>query len=134
MQPPRYAHMGTLVSLVLLIVWLLAWEIWIAPIKPGGSIIALKVIPLLFPLSGVIKRDLYTLQWSSMLVLLYFTEGVVRAWSDLEPTSRIMAMGEVVLVIVYFVCALLYLQPYKREAKRIAKELLAKVNASSHER
>ena len=34
------------------------------------------------PLHGVIKRDIYTLQWSSMVILLYFTEGVVRGWSD----------------------------------------------------
>lgn len=137
MQPPPYArlaHMGALVSLCLLIVWLVAWEIWIAPLEPGGTMVALKALPLLFPLRGVIKRDLYTLQWSSMLILLYFCEGAVRAWSDTNPTSRIMAMGEVMLVVVYFISALLYLQPYKREAKRIARELLQKVNASSHER
>lgn len=134
MQPPRFAHMGALVSLVLLIVWLVAWEVWIAPLEPGGTLVALKALPLLIPLRGVIKRDLYTLQWSSMLILLYFTEGAVRAWSDTNPVSQIMALGEVLLVAVYFISALLYLQPYKREAKRIARELLQKVNASSHER
>ena len=75
----------------------------------------------------MIKRDIYTLQWSSMVILLYFTEGVVRAWSDTAPLSRLMALGEIVLVCVYFACALLYLRPYKKAAKRIAKELLEKV-------
>lgn len=137
MQPPRYgrfAHMGALISLVLLIAWLVAWEVWIAPLEPGGTMVALKALPLLFPLRGVIKRDLYTLQWSSMLILLYFAEGAVRAWSDTNPVSQVMALGEVMLVVVYFASALLYLQPYKREARRIARELLQKVNASSHER
>jgi len=82
---------------------------------------------LLLPLRGVIKRDLYTLQWSSMLILIYFAEGAVRAWADTNPQSRQMAIGEVVLVVVFYVCALLYLHPFKKEAQRMAKELLDKV-------
>jgi uncharacterized membrane protein len=68
------------------------------------------------PLRGVIKRDLYTLQWSSMVILIYFAEGAVRAWSDASELSRMMALGEVALVCVYFACALLYLRPYKKAA------------------
>jgi len=126
--------MGAIVSLVLLILWLVAWETLVAPLHPGGSLLALKALPLLIPLRGVIKRDLYTLQWSSMVILLYFTEGVVRSWSDTVERSRLMAGGEILLVCVYFVCALLYLRPYKREAKRIAKELLEKVTSARNER
>ncbi len=47
--------------------------------------LVLKAMPLLMPLRGVLKRDIYTLQWSSMLILMYFTEGAVRAWSDTWP-------------------------------------------------
>ena len=130
MQSSKYFHAGAIGSLVLLILWLLAWEMLVAPLHPGGSILALKVLPLLIPLRGVVKRDIYTLQWSSMVILLYFTEGVVRAWSDRTELSRFMAWGEIVLVLVYFACALLYLRPYKREAKRIARELLEKVNST----
>ena len=65
-----------------------------------------------------------------MVILLYFTEGVVRAWSDKLPLSQFMAWGEIILVCVYFACALLYLRPYKKEAKRIAKELLEKVTST----
>jgi uncharacterized membrane protein len=128
MEAPKYFHMGALASLGLLIAWLLAWEIVVAPLHPGGSWLALKAVPLLIPLGGVIKRDIYTLQWSSMVILLYFTEGVVRAWSDKAPVSQFMAWGEITLVCVYFACALLYLRPYKKAAKRIARELLEKVN------
>ncbi|ATQ77378.1 hypothetical protein CR152_24915 [Massilia violaceinigra] len=130
MQAPKYFHIGAIASLVVLIAWLLAWEIVVAPLRPGSWILALKVLPLLIPLGGVIKRDIYTLQWSSMVILLYFTEGVVRAWSDKLPVSRMMAMGEIVLVFVYFACALLYLRPYKKAAKKMAKELLDKVNST----
>ncbi len=134
MQAPRTFHIAAIISLVFLIAWLVAWETLVAPLKPGGSLLVLKAVPLLIPLGGVIKRDIYTLQWSSMVILLYFTEGVVRAWSDMVQASRMMAIGEVVLVCVYFASALLYLRPYKREAKRIAKELLDKVNSTRQER
>ncbi|WP_313177671.1 DUF2069 domain-containing protein [Massilia sp.] len=127
MHTPRIFHIGAIASLIWLIGWLVAWEIWVAPLHPGGSLLALKALPLLVPLRGVIKRDLYTLQWSSMVILVYFAEGAVRAWSDELEASRIMAVGEIVLVCVYFACALLYLRPYKKAAQRMAKELLDKV-------
>jgi uncharacterized membrane protein len=130
MQTARIFHAGALASLVVLIGWLVAWEVVIAPLHSGGWLLALKAVPLLIPLRGVLKRDLYTLQWSSMLILLYFTEGVVRAWGDQVELSRWMALGEVVLSCLYFACALLYLRPYKQAAKRMAKELLDKVKVS----
>jgi uncharacterized membrane protein len=118
MQVHRVFHTGAVTSLVILCIWLLAWEIVVAPLHPGGS---------LLPLRGVIKRDLYTLQWSSMVILIYFVEGAVRAWSDKGDISRLMALGEVMLVCAYFVFALLYLRPYKKQAQKLAKELLDKV-------
>lgn len=127
MQVQRVFHTGAVTSLVVLCVWLLAWEIVIAPLHPGGSLLALKALPLLLPLRGVIKRDLYTLQWSSMVILVYFIEGAVRAWSDNTEMSRLMALGEALLVLAYFVFALLYLRPYKKQAQKLAKELLDKV-------
>jgi uncharacterized membrane protein len=130
MNAPKYFHLGALGSLLLLIVWLVLWEMLIAPLHPGGSMLALKALPLLIPLRGVLKRDVYTLQWSSMVILLYFTEGVVRGYSDVLPVSRLMAWGETTLVIVYFLCAILYLRPYKKAAKKMAKELLDKVKTA----
>ena len=127
METPKIFHAGAIASLIWLIGWLVAWEIWVAPLHPGGSLLALKALPLLVPLRGVIKRDLYTLQWSSMVILVYFVEGVVRAWSDRTELSRMMALGEALLVCAYFVFALLYLRPYKKQAQKLAKELLDKV-------
>src|SRR5690554_3127914 len=37
-----------LVSLVALFLWCIAWEIWLAPLKPGGSFMFLKALPLAF--------------------------------------------------------------------------------------
>jgi uncharacterized membrane protein len=127
MQVLRVFHTGAVTSLVLLFAWLLAWEIAVAPLHPGGSLLALKALPLLLPLRGVLKRDLYTLQWSSMVILIYLVEGIVRAWSDRAEISRMMALGEALLVVSYFLFALLYLRPYKKQAQKLAKELLDKV-------
>ncbi|OEZ91548.1 DUF2069 domain-containing protein [Duganella phyllosphaerae] len=127
----KYVHWGAVGSLGLLIVWCVLWEMVIAPLKPGGSWLVLKAAPLLLPLYGVWKRDIYTLQWTSMMILLYFTEGVVRGWSDADRDSAWLGWGEAIIVCVYFACALLYLRPYKREAKKLAKELLDKVKVTT---
>jgi uncharacterized membrane protein len=93
-------------SLLGLIVLGLLWELWLAPIRPGGSWLALKVLPLCVPLAGILKNRLYTYRWVSLMVWLYFTEGVVRAWSD-RPPSNWLAMIEVALCLSLFVaCAL----------------------------
>ncbi len=89
-------------SLVGLIVLGLAWELWLAPLRPGGSWLALKVLPLVVPLAGLLKRRMYTYRWVSLLVWLYFTEGVVRAWSDRLPLSRALAGVEVALCLLLF--------------------------------
>jgi len=108
-------------TLLLLIALCLAWELWLAPLRPGGSYLALKVLPLLPPLRGVRAGRVYTLQWACMLILLYFMEGVVRAWSDPNPASVWLAYGEIVLSFTFYLCALLYLRPAKQAAKRRAR-------------
>ena len=125
---PKYFHWGAIGSLATLIVWCVLWESVLAPLHPGGSWVVLKALPLLIPLAGVIRRDVYTLQWSSMLILLYFTEGVVRGYSDRNPLSSFLGWGEAAIVCVYFLCSVLYLRPYKKAARKLAKELLDKVN------
>lgn len=118
-------------ALVGLIILCLVWELFIAPIRPGGSYLVLKVIPLLFPLRGVLKGNNYTMQWSSMLVLLYFMEGVTRAWSDPNPLSVYMAYIEIVLSFVFYACALYYLWPAKKLAKKHKKEQQAAILEST---
>jgi len=93
-------------SLTGLIVLGLVWELWLAPLRPGGTLLALKVVPLCIPLAGLLKNRMYTYRWVSLFVWLYFTEGVVRAWGDAAP-SCYFAFAEVVLCVVLFIaCAL----------------------------
>lgn len=79
----------------------LAWELWLAPLRPGGTWVALKVLPLCLPLAGLLRHRMYTYRWVSLLVWVYFTEGVVRAWSDRPPSSW-LAMAEIALCLVLF--------------------------------
>ena len=121
-------YTGAVGSLLSLIILCVAWEWVLAPLRPGGSWMVLKVLPLLIPLRGVLKRDLYTLQWSSMLILLYFAEGIVRATSDKGALSAALGWVEVGLVCIYFFCTIFYLKPYKKAAKKLAQEAIQKAS------
>jgi uncharacterized membrane protein len=103
----RAARLVASASLIALIFLCAAWELWLAPLRPGGSTLALKALPLLLPLFGVLRGKRYTYQWSSMLILAYFTEGVVRTWSE-HGTGRAMAIAEIVLCLVFFTAAVGY--------------------------
>ena len=118
-------HLISSISLVLLIVLCILWELVLAPLRPGGSWMVIKVLPLFAPLSGTLKKNVYTLQWASMFILLYFTEGVVRAWSDHGLSQRLAGL-EVVFSTTFFVCAIFFLRPYKKAAKNLASEAIRK--------
>lgn len=94
-------------SLIALILLCLAWESWLAPLKPGGSLLVLKAVPLLLPLTGILTGRRYTYQWASMFILLWFTEGVVRAWSD-DGLAALLAGIEIVLSLSFFAAAVAY--------------------------
>lgn len=95
----RITRAVSIASLLGLIVLGVAWELVLAP--TGNRSLVLKVVPLLFPLFGLLKHRLYTHRWVSLLVWLYFTEGVVRATSDPYPSS-VLALIEVVLCLTLF--------------------------------
>lgn len=94
-------------SLLLLIVLCLAWELWLAPLRPGGTLMALKAMPLLLAVRGIAAGKRYTYQWSSMLILAYFAEGVMRAWSE-RGLSQALAGAEIALSLVFFAAAVGY--------------------------
>ncbi|MEP7058641.1 MAG: DUF2069 domain-containing protein [Caldimonas sp.] len=88
-----------LAGIVALIALGLAWELWLAP--TGQRTLAIKVLPLLLPLPGLIRNRLYTYRWTSLLVWPYVAEGVVRAASD-RGAGRALAALEVALCLVLF--------------------------------
>ena len=98
----------------------ICWEWFIAPLRPGGSWLILKGIPLLFAIPGLWRGQVYTMQWASMLILLYITEGLVRI---LETGINFwMALLETILATTGFICLLIYLKPIKQAAKSLAKK------------
>lgn len=94
-------------SLIALIFLGLVWELWLAPLRPGGSWLVLKVLPLMVPLFGILHGKLYTYRWSTLLIWLYFTEGVVRAWSDVG-LAAVLAGIQVALSLLFFTAAAYY--------------------------
>ena len=105
----RRAWIAAVASLVALIVLCVAWELFLAPVRPGGSWLVLKAVPLLVPLFGVLHGKRYTFQWTTLLVWLYFAEGVVRVMSDHGLSARLAAL-EVALALAYFASAVAFLR------------------------
>ena len=102
-------------SLIALIFLCLAWELHLAPIQPGGSWLILKCLPLLAPLFGILNARRYTYQWASMLILLYFTEGIVRATTD-TGTAQWLAIAETVLSLIFFASTVAFARLTRRPA------------------
>ncbi|RKJ95197.1 DUF2069 domain-containing protein [Alicycliphilus denitrificans] len=109
----RWLAVGSLLGLIVLS---LAWELWLSPLRPGGSWLALKALPLAVPLAGLLKRRMYTYRWVSLLVWLYFTEGVVRAWSDPAPGNW-LAGAEIALCLLLFTACALHVRLRLRAAR-----------------
>jgi uncharacterized membrane protein len=111
-QLSRWLAVGSLCALILVC---LAWELWLAPLRPGGSWLALKVLPLCIPMAGLLKNKMYTYRWVSLVIWLYFIEGVVRAWGDRAP-GNYLALAEVALCLVLFVACTLHIRMRQRNA------------------
>ncbi|WP_310371090.1 DUF2069 domain-containing protein [Rhodoferax ferrireducens] len=112
----RTLAVGSLLGLIGLS---LAWELVLAPLRPGSVILALKALPLCIPLVGLLKNRMYTYRWVSLMVWLYFTEGVVRAYSDAAP-SRWYALAEALLCVVLFAACALHVRLRFKHAKAAA--------------
>jgi uncharacterized membrane protein len=102
-----FLRSASALSLIALIALSLAWELWLAPLRPGGSLLALKALPLALPLGGILKGKRYTYQWSTMLILAYFAEGVMRGWAE-RGLSQALAFAEIGLSVVFFAAAVSY--------------------------
>ena len=117
-------------TLLALIALCLAWELWLAPLRPGGSWLVLKALPLCIPLAGILKNRMYTYRWVSLVIWLYFTEGVVRAWSD-KGASAGLALVEVALCLVLFVACALHVRLRQRSVKLAALQQAGESDAAT---
>jgi uncharacterized membrane protein len=108
----RYCVVACFAAMVILGI---LWEIWLAPLRPGGTLLALKVIPLALAIPALLRASRYAFQWWSMLLMIYLTEGLVRATSD-KGLSAQLAWIEVALCAVAFAAILLYTRRPKVKA------------------
>jgi uncharacterized membrane protein len=92
-----------------------AWEFWLAPLRPGGSMLALKAVPLVLALPALRASRLRAYQAWSMGILLYLCEGLVRAGSD-RGLSAGLALAETALAALAFAAILAYVHGRRKAA------------------
>lgn len=108
MTASRY-QLTASVSLIALIFLCLAWEAWLAPLKPGGSWLILKAVFLLAPLFGILRGKRYTYKWVSLFIQFYLLEGLTRSTSE-HGMSQWLAAGETALALILFISTILYIR------------------------
>jgi len=94
-------------SLIGLIFLNLFWEIFYNPLNTNGSWMVVKSLVLLIPLPGILKKNRYTYQWSSMFIWLFIMEGIVRFYSELG-VSRDMASYQIFLGTLFFFSSIFF--------------------------
>jgi uncharacterized membrane protein len=102
---------------VALLLLCLVWELWLAP--TGSGTLAIKALPLAFPLVGLARMRLYTYRWTSLLVWLYVAEGLVRATSE-HGTGAVLAAIEVVLATLLFIACAVHVRARLRNGATLA--------------
>jgi uncharacterized membrane protein len=84
----------------------LLWELWLAPLKPGGSWLALKALPLALAWPGLARGTMRARQRMTLLLLPYFGEGLVRGLTE-SGRHALCAWMAAVLAAVAFIALLL---------------------------
>jgi uncharacterized membrane protein len=107
-RPLAVACVGALAVLAL------AWELWLAPLRPGGSLLALKAVPLALAVPALWRGGLRAYQWWSMLILLYLCEGTVRAMSDPSTAGRVLGGLEALLSVLAYGAILAHVRAARR--------------------
>ncbi|HEX7403899.1 MAG TPA: DUF2069 domain-containing protein [Usitatibacter sp.] len=110
-RAPWLAACASLIALIFLDV---AWELFLAPLKPGGSWMVLKALPLMAPLFGVLHGKRYTFQWSALLIWPYAAEGAARAYTD-SGLSAGLAVAELALSLAYFFSVVSFLKAGRKD-------------------
>lgn len=104
---------------VALVVLSIAWEWWLAPLRPGGSLLVLKALPLALVLQGLLRGRRRSFQLASMLVLAYLGEGVVRGMTDPQLAST-LGWIESALAAAVFAAVLAHVRAENRSTAALA--------------
>lgn len=90
-----------------------AWEMVLAPLRPGGSWLALKALPLAVLVPAASKGKLRALQWLSLLLPFYLAEGVVRGFTE-GGRHALVAWTAAALATISFVALLAWVRAMRR--------------------
>ena len=105
----RLAQCGYFGLLLLIPLWHLYLSPPIKEINPW-LITSIWLIPLLFPLRGIIKGNPYTYAWSGFIALIYIMHACVIIMSDEQ--ERVLAVVELGLASI-FLMGNIYFAKYK---------------------
>jgi len=103
----RATRATVVVLLTALVLLGLLWELWLAP--TGSRSLALKVLPLVLPLTGVLGLRVRSYRVLSLLVWVYVAEGAMRAVSDRGLSAQLAAL-EVALCLALFAACVLHIR------------------------
>jgi len=88
---------------------------WYGIMQPAYVALTLLLIPLAFPLSGLLRGKPYTYAWMSFLTLIYFIHGIVEAYAN--ETARPFALIEILASVLIYTGAVLFSRIRSRELK-----------------
>jgi uncharacterized membrane protein len=108
--------LATLMVVSLALVWTGAASANASGMPPGLVLAIVKVAALAFVIRRVRVANVYSMQWASMFILLFFAEGLVRATSDPQPSAT-AGVVEAIAAACTFVALLAYLRPIKKQAR-----------------
>ncbi len=112
-----FYYFMTLTGYFGLLILLSSWIIYFNP--PQNSAISMTLLftltPLLIALRGLLHGKRYTFAWSSMLILLYFSHGVVEGWANENEKIQILAIIEIIFSVIFFIGAIMYVKYKSRE-------------------
>jgi uncharacterized membrane protein len=121
MDKLRRARIIALCGYFGLLLLLPLWYAWLSPPQlPLGFVLGLLLLPLLFPLRGLLYGRPYTYAWSSFLALFYFIHAVVELYST--PHDRYLALLELLLSVSFYVGSVMYARLGGRELKKKGPE------------
>lgn len=93
-----------------LLALLLCWHVWLSPPErlPVALVLIALVVPLLFPLRGLLHGKPYTHSWVTFLAIFYLTLGLGEAVA--APSERLLAILEVVFSLMLLAGASWYVR------------------------
>lgn len=99
----RFFRQLALISYLSLLLWVVLWHFLLGE-DVGYSVLFITImwiLPLLFPLSGILKARPYTHAWANFVLMFYLLHGLTAVYA-LE-NERIYAAIEIILASVAFI-------------------------------